>query len=65
MRKRGRKLIKYLEAMKCVALNNLQNISRPPIGKITIASNNNSFFLDFNRKRARIIRIGATISRGG
>jgi hypothetical protein len=64
IRKKGRKLIKYLDVMKWVTLNNLQNRRRLPIGRIIIASSNNSFFRDFDRARERITRRTATMIRG-
>jgi hypothetical protein len=64
MRNKGRKLIKYLDVMKWVTSNSLQNRKRPPIGRIIIANNNNSFFRDLGRAKGRMIRIAATIIRG-
>jgi hypothetical protein len=42
----------------------LQNRKRLPTGRIVIASNNNSFFRDFDNAREKIMRITATIIRG-
>jgi len=64
MRKKGRKLIKYLDVMKWVTLNNLQNTNRLPTGKTIIESNNNSFFRNFDKAREKIARMTATIVNG-
>jgi hypothetical protein len=60
----GRKPTKYLDVMKWVTLNNLQNRKSPPIGRVMVTSNNNSFILDFDKAREKTIRIAETIMRG-
>jgi len=64
MRKKGRKLIKSLDVMKYVTLNNLQNRNKLPIGRKIIPINNSSFFQDLTRKTEKIIRITETIMSG-
>ena len=64
IRKRGKKLIKYLEVMKWEILNNLQNKYSPPIGKMKRLRRISAFVRDFEKKGKEIKRITETILRG-
>jgi hypothetical protein len=60
----GRKLTTYLDVMKWVTLNNLQNRKSAPIGRVMVRSNNNAFILYFDKASEKTINIADAIMRG-
>jgi hypothetical protein len=64
MKKRGRKLIKYLEVTKWAMLSSLQKRKSPPMGKTKTVRRMRAFFLYFEKKGQRINRITETVIRG-
>lgn len=64
IKKIGRKLIKYLEVMKWVMLNSVQNKYSPPTGKMKTAKSTRLFFLFLEKKGKRMSRVMETIVRG-
>ena len=64
IRKRGRKLIKYLEVMKWVILSNLQKRKRLPIGRKKTVKRTIPFFRNFEKMGKRISRMNETIVSG-
>ncbi len=64
MKNRGRQLIKYLEPIKWLILNNLQNSESPETGRTKTVSRRRAFFLFFEKKGKRNSRITEAIIRG-
>ena len=64
IKKRGKKLIKYLEVMKWEILSNLQYRYSPPIGKMKRLRRIRAFVRDFVKKKKEIKSITETIVRG-
>jgi len=64
IRKRGKKLMKYLEEMKWLIFEALQLRYRSAIGKINRPSKTWAFLRDFEKTNNNIKRIIETIVRG-
>jgi hypothetical protein len=64
IKKMGKKLIKYLEVIKWLTFNNLQNRYSPPIGRTKVVKRTIAFFLCFEKIGKRIRRITEVIIRG-
>jgi len=64
MRKRGRKLITYLELKKCWIWNNFENRKSPPTGRKTEPKSSRAFFLQGDRNRKRMSNTRVTIVKG-
>jgi hypothetical protein len=62
--KRGKKLMKYLELMKCEVSNILQYKNSPPIGRMKTPMRSAAFVLDLEKKNKDNKRIIETIVRG-
>src|SRR4030042_6687436 len=64
MKKRGIKLIKYLEVIKWVTLKNLQKRESPATGRMKRARRIMAFFWFFEKKGRRMNKIAEAIMRG-
>jgi cell envelope opacity-associated protein A len=64
MKKRGRKLIKYLEVTKWERLSNLQNKKSPPMGRRKTIKRTRAFFLNLEKAGKRISKITEASVRG-
>jgi hypothetical protein len=64
MRKVGRKPIKYLDAIKWLMWNNLQNRYRPTTGNRKVARRTIAFLTSLEKNRNRVRRSPEQIIRG-
>ncbi len=65
IKKKGRKLTKYLEVTKWVTFNSLQKKERLAMGRIKEAKKRNAFRLGFEKRGSITSRITDTIIKGG
>ena len=64
IKKRGRKLIKYLEVIKWVTLKNLQKRGSPTIGRMKRAKRTKAFFGFLEKRGKRMSRIAEAVISG-